>query len=839
MRIAAITDKFRLQGGARISRLALAMGVILIVTIAVSAGVSAWLLRGQAVDEWRRQMESTSIVLAEQTSQTVASAYLALDGIAERVEAAHISDANMLREKMSTADAYRILVDKTASLPQVDVATIVASNGDVINFTRAYPAPPINLSDRDYFKVHASDPNVGVFISAPVRNKGNGRWTFYLSRRLNGSRGEFIGMALIGLSSDFFSGFYGKISLEDKATLTLYRRDFTLLARWPHVDDLVGKVNRTGASYAIIEGQKRASGVLVTETPRFSEGEKTVYRMGAARLLDKYPLIVNVTITDDLFLAGWHRSTRVIATVAAGSIVALLISFCWLAVILRRREAEMEITLDLKRQAEAANRAKSAFLAMMSHEIRTPLTAIIGFAEMLLGRRVGENMLADKVGIILRNARHLLELINEILDLSKVEAGQLQIEQVEFAPSTVIWSLDSSYAAQARDKGLKFQTLVQYPFPSSVLGDPTRWRQILFNLYGNAIKFTEHGGVTVTFGYDAHAAKLRCTVSDTGIGIDPEQLERLFRPFAQADVTVTRKFGGTGLGLYLVRKLAERMGGGISVASKLGEGTTFEVEVGMPLAEGQAMLTADLRSWPSTSDAPQADLTPVRGRVLLAEDGPDNQLLISAFLDSMGVTYKVVSDGEQAVEQALAEDFDLILMDMQMPVMDGVMATEILRGAGYGAPIIGVTANVMVEEVKRYLEVGCNRCVAKPIDFQVLGSLMREYLAASQVSPETASITDLPEFAALKTAFESGLPADLDKLDELIQQEQWDEARRLAHTLKGTAGSFGYPRVTELASTLEASIKSGRTGEAAPALAALNALEEVRRLTGAAEMEAA
>uniref|UniRef100_UPI00293D3ABA sensor histidine kinase n=1 Tax=Janthinobacterium sp. TaxID=1871054 RepID=UPI00293D3ABA len=574
----------------RSSRLAMLVAAVLVCAIMVSSGVAVWVARQQAIEEWRGQLSNLSLILAEQTSQEITSAYLILDGIVEAVQAADAGSDAALRARMVGPAVYASMRDKIRAVPQIDVATIVAANGEVLNFTRSFPAPAINLADRDYFQAHLRDPGLGVFISKPVRNKGNKQWTFYLSRRLNGPGGEFIGLALVGFSSTFLSGFYQKISLGEGASISLYRRDFTLLARWPHADALMGGVNRTGSSYTVVEEMKKSNDVLLTSGPRFSQQGQAILRMGAARLIDKYPLIINVTVTQDLFLAQWQRYAAVIALLAGASIAAILTAFALLFKALKRRELDMEVSERLKTEAEAASHAKSEFLAMMSHEIRTPLTAIIGFAELLEGEAGAAPSEAGR--IILRNGQHLLGIINDILDISKIEAGRLALEQLAFSPLELAGGIESMMGAQARGKGVAFHLELAYPLPSLVVGDPTRCKQILFNLCGNAIKFTEHGAVRLRLAYERGAGALVFQVEDSGIGMSAEQLAALFKPFAQADSATSRKYGGTGLGLYLVRQLADKMGGRVSVRSAPGQGSWFEVRRAARAADACVWLTA-------------------------------------------------------------------------------------------------------------------------------------------------------------------------------------------------------------------------------------------------------
>jgi signal transduction histidine kinase/HPt (histidine-containing phosphotransfer) domain-containing protein len=813
----------------RSSRLIVLLGSCLVAAILGALGFALWPSREQSIAEWQRHLSNLSLVIAEQTAQEVASGYLILDSIAESVQTAGIGNERELREQMGTAAAFQRMRDKTAGLPQVDVVTIVAANGDVVNFTRTHPAPPINLADRDYFKAHLNDPKLGVFVSAPVRNKGNQAWTFYLSRRLTGPQGQFLGLALVGFSSSFLTDFYRKISLGDGASVTLYRRDFMLLARSPHDDALMGKVNRTGTSYRVIEQMHKADGVLVTDAPRFSEGGNRVQRMGAVRLVGQYPLVINITVTEDLFLAQWRGYAQVLTAVVAASAVAMVLAFAGLVRALRKRQQDMAKMRALAAAAEAASRAKSEFLAMMSHEIRTPLTSVIGFAEALT--RTGGEQSAEAGEIIVRNGQHLLTIINDILDISKIEAGRLALENVRFSPLEAVNGLLPTIEAQAKGKGIAFRFSAVYPFPSHVMGDPTRWRQILLNLCGNAIKFTEQGSVELTLRYLRDDGRLQCRVADTGIGMSAEEQARLFQPFSQADSSVARRYGGTGLGLHLVHQLALRMGGTVRVHSAPGQGSIFAVDIAAAPASGAAWLEA-MPAFPRAErHAPQARLS---GAVLLAEDGPDNRLLISAWLEQLGLSVDTAPDGARAVELALAGHYDVVLMDIQMPNMDGVQATRLLRSTGFAAPIVALTANVMPEDRERYRQAGCDECVAKPVDFGELGRLLADMLAPAG-TPDAPPLPPLPftqleGYDGMRRKFEARLREALDLLDSAIASDDHAYGREIAHMLKGSAGSFGYPRVTALAAQLEQAFVAGDGPGAAALLSDIQQLDEVRRL---------
>lgn len=383
--------------------------------------------------------------------------------------------------------------------------------------------------------------------------------------------------------------------------------------------------------------------------------------------------------------------------------------------------------------AEAANRSKSTFLANMSHEIRTPMTAILGFAEQLVQPGLSELEKADAISTINRNGHYLLEIINDILDISKIEAGRMTVEHVAYSPCQIVADVASLVQVRADEKGLTFNTEYIGAVPERIKTDPTRLRQILINLIGNAIKFTKAGGVRLTVRYvgDGDAPYMRFDVLDTGVGMTTEQIAKLFRPFAQANDSTTRRFGGTGLGLAISKHFAKLLGGDVTVVeSRADVGTRFRATVAAgPLGAAKLIEAPNNTLRPartgqlSTPDA-VADL--LSGlRVLLAEDGPDNQRLIAYILKKAGAEVTVQEDGKLAAEAALAardegHPFDVILMDMQMPVMDGYAATGLLRREGYTDPIIALTAHAMEGDRRKCTQAGCDDYAAKPIDRRAL-----------------------------------------------------------------------------------------------------------------------
>ncbi|MDB5956679.1 PAS domain-containing hybrid sensor histidine kinase/response regulator [Ramlibacter sp.] len=482
-------------------------------------------------------------------------------------------------------------------------------------------------------------------------------------------------------------------------------------------------------------------------------------------------------------------------------------------------------------EAEAANRAKSEFLANMSHEIRTPMNAILGFTE-LLRRGFGKNERESSryLDTIHHSGRHLLGLINDILDLSKVEAGQMTVEKIACTPHQVIQSALAELALKAQEKGLRVSLRLLTPVPERVQSDPARIRQVVLNLLSNAVKFTEQGAVEVVLA--CHGSAYTVEVSDSGIGIAPEKIETMFDPFTQADASITRRFGGTGLGLAISRRLARALGGDLTATSQPGVGTTmiFSFDPGA-LAGVHLLDAAEL----AAATAPAAAQLRTRwripsARVLVVDDGPENRELLSLVLAEHGLWVEEAENGQVAVDKMAAGRFDLVLMDMQMPVLDGYAATRELRRRGVQVPVVALTANAMKGYEEEVLQAGCTAYLTKPVDIDALLQQVARLLGGSAEDADAVAssvFVDLggqtmvhagpirSRFAAnarlvpIVRKFAGRLHEQLGHARVAADGADLAEVERLAHWLAGAAGTVGYDAFTEPARELEAAAKAG------------------------------
>lgn len=586
---------------------------LLIVAIAVAA---SFYLKFNAESDWKKQTNNISLTLSEHAAQTFISAEVALKSIYSALPQSSLTSEAALKQYASQKSVHLLLAEKISSNPLIDVASIALVDGSVANFSRSYPPPSINLSERDYFQWLRDHPEAKIYFSIPVKNKGTGKWVFYVAKRLQSPNGDFIGTLQIGVSAENFSEFYKKVisNLGDGASVALYRDDFSLMTSYPFKEDLVGKQILTSSTKKLMSEQGIDHVVAEVSSQRVIQDGLSEVRIVAPRRVANFPFIVTPVVADTIYLKTWLRALYSIWLIA---ILNLILLFIFIKMILNRnqqihneliqiskaesalRESQKiienqnleldskvrERTLELEKNQirlqesnlllENANRHKSEFLANMSHELRTPLNSIIGFSELLKEKIFGDinPKQTEYVKNIYNSGKHLLDLINDILDLSKIESGEVNVFREIFSLNKAIQSCVAIVSERVKKNKLKLHVYISEG-ENLIYADERKMKQILLNLLTNAVKFTPEGGEIVVQAESTEDG-IQVIVKDSGIGIDPKDQEKIFEEFKQVENNYTRKLEGTGLGLAIVKRLIDLQHGWLKLDSALGEGSSF------------------------------------------------------------------------------------------------------------------------------------------------------------------------------------------------------------------------------------------------------------------------
>ncbi len=822
----------------------LATGAALLVAFIVGANLFVLgNLRGATLKNAELALTRHSLTLAEQGDRAFRSLDLVLSSIDDYIDRVAREGELSANTAMVSREMHLVLKEKLTGLPHVEAITVVSADGRLLNLSQYFPAPLTSVADREFYAGLRDGGSLTTIFSVPVADRGAGTRSIYIARRIHGPKGEVRGYLLAAMALTYFEELYRSTSPGVGSSVSLVRADGMLLARHPSVPSVGDILPNAG----IVAGQR--SQVVKLRSP--IDGEM---RITSSHALAGYPLLVLSTQTEGSALQSWWEIVHIVGLVSMVAVLAVLGAAIMAGRWWRQQDAlvraateqadaekaralaEAELLRVRERAAESASRAKSSFLAVMSHEIRTPMNAVLGLASTLLSSDLKPED-REAVKAIHDSGDSLLEILNDILDYSKLEAGELSFEKIAFAPAAVTETPLAIIGPRAMAKGLVLRAEVDPDLPPALMGDAGRLRQVLLNIVSNAVKFTEKGSVTAavrSIARTGNRATVEWEVRDTGIGIPQERLGLLFRDFVQADCTINRRFGGSGLGLAICKRIIEQMDGQISVRSEMGQGTTVCFSVTLEVTDAPVTVDTSGHDEVEALDRMIARLgRPLR--VLVADDNATNRLVAGRMLRDLDAQVDMACDGAEAVTAAMRFAYDVVLMDMRMPEMDGLEATRTIRarpGHNTATPIIALTANAFPDDVTACLAAGMNEFVAKPVRkrdlLAAIVRILQPALAAKAVAPEArparykaAALLNANVLATLRReigedALQEALDTFLDEVRDriarmpaLVSETPADALQREAHSVKGMAGTFGFMRLQAIAARLEKD--AGRT----------------------------